>query len=228
MSKNVVAGVTAAISNLIIPGSGQILVGQQRRFFYPLLGFVALLLFAGLVGLASKLFGFIALGASAIALQLFGIVDGWLQGFRQGFSSRKWYLSALYVTLWLIVMIAASAIWMTERESVLGYATYRVPGGAMAPTLLPGDIVLVDTRVTKYFAPSRNELVVILDPTTNAMHIRRLTGLRRGNIYVVQSDAVKLLGYSDVVQEVPQSYVKGVVTNILWSPTRKQFGRAPQ
>jgi signal peptidase I len=63
------------------------------------------------------------------------------------------------------------------RERVIGYAPYRVPSASMAPTLTPGQIVLVNAGYYTRHAPLRGDIVIFISPEDGNRWIKRVIGL---------------------------------------------------
>ncbi|MCX7033420.1 MAG: signal peptidase I, partial [Arenimonas sp.] len=88
-----------------------------------------------------------------------------------GRSSRvlAWWLAGGVATLLLAVVAAyfinplGTASW-DVRARLLGYMVYRTSSVSMAPTLVPGDVVLLDSKAYLRSAPGRGDVIVFVPP----------------------------------------------------------------
>jgi signal peptidase I len=78
-----------------------------------------------------------------------------------------------WVWLLLLLMAAIVGIYVINpyntatsdpRARILGVTPYRIPSSAMAPTLIPGDMILTRTSVYMSEAPQRGDIVVFRSP----------------------------------------------------------------
>jgi signal peptidase I len=72
---------------------------------------------------------------------------------------------------------------MPARDATLGYDFFSIPSGSMAPTLQPGDMVVVDTWRYVEVPPEHGDIVVY-DGGEGEKLIKRLVGLPRDTIEV--------------------------------------------
>ncbi len=102
---------------------------------------------AGWIGWLQTLAGIWTIIGLAVALQIGSIALVWFfaRSQRRAYRSR-WY-NRWYAYPFLIATIGIPTVLLfANRESALGYATYRIPSGSMAPTVDVGDLIVVDTR----------------------------------------------------------------------------------
>ncbi len=95
-----------------------------------------------------------------------------------------------------VLLIAVLAVYLVNplgsatldpRSRLVGYVPYRIPSEAMAPTLLPGDFILVKTSAYSSGNPGRGEIIAFrypVDPTVT--FVSRVVG--------VAGDRVRLAG----------------------------------
>lgn len=79
--------------------------------------------------------------------------------------------------LLLCLFIALVVILHTQKSRLFGFDLYHVPSQSMAPTLLPGDIILVDTWQTPS-ALEPNQIVVFKRAQRSIVLVKRLNELR--------------------------------------------------
>lgn len=78
----------------------------------------------------------------------------------------------------LIVFIITSSLFITcffQKKHVLGVEIYFIPSFSMAPTLLPGDYILVNTNAYTHSNPQLSNLVVFKHPDRNIILIKRIS-----------------------------------------------------
>ena len=82
---------------------------------------------------------------------------------------RVWWLAAA-VAAGLMAVVAVyvinpfgTAAW-DVRARLLGYMVYRMPSVSMAPTLAPGDVIMVDTKRYSSAAPAHGDVIVFFPP----------------------------------------------------------------
>lgn len=75
---------------------------------------------------------------------------------------------------------------LDPRARLLGYAFYSIPSGSMAPTLIPGDIVLTATFAYASDLPRRDELIVYIPPVTETAFV--------GRVVAISGDTVSVTG----------------------------------
>ena len=80
-----------------------------------------------------------------------------------------------------------------------GVEAFKIPSGAMKPTLLKGDRILVDKNIYKKSKPKRGDLIVFLYPKdTKRYFVKRIVGLPNE---VVEIQNGKVIINGNIVQE---------------------------
>lgn len=107
-------------------------------------------------------------------------------------KARYW----LFGILIIIAAIASGAMYQinpyntasdTFRGRVLGFEIFRIPSGSMKPTLVPGDNILVSTRVYQSQEPEINDVIIFLYPKNrNINYVKRLIG-REGDTVRIEN-----------------------------------------
>jgi hypothetical protein len=211
----------AAVLSVLIPGSGHLYLGKASRYFWLALALVAIYLSLAFGGLLSTFAGMATFLALGTALLLFGVIDSFWQGRKYGRNFRaysSWYVIAAFALL----LFALSQLIVTFREPVLGYAMYRVPTSSMAPAIVAGDYVLIDTR--QRAVPSINDVVTVSQPSLGGTVLRRVRSSPSPGVLELVSDS-PLSPESDAgLRAVPADLIKGHITTIFWSPARHLFG----
>ena len=211
----------AAALNVVFPGAGHLYLGRFARFAIPAALFAATLMALGWLGLISTLPGFIAIMTFSAGVFLFAIVDAAVLGARLGRTTRKWYSRWFVLVAWIGVLAVLGSLWEATRESALGYAVYRVPGVSMRPTLAPGDIILVDTRIPANQELAPGTLVVFRQPRSGALAILRIKEATGQDTFSLGNG----LPMSWTVDAIPRANITGLVTALLWSPEKRELAR---
>lgn len=74
------------------------------------------------------------------------------------------------------------------RARILGITPYRIPSSAMAPTLIPGDLILTRTSVYMSEAPKRGDIVVFRSPRDRAIdYVFRVAALAGERVAIKNS-----------------------------------------
>ena len=96
----------------------------------------------------------------------------------------------------------------TFRGRVLGFEIFRIPSNSMQPTLVPGDNILVSTRIYKDQEPKRNDVIIFLYPKNKEVnYVKRLIAL--------PGDTVRIENFNVYVNDkiINQTYLdKSLVT----------------
>lgn len=87
------------------------------------------------------------------------------------------------------------------RQRIIGYSPYRVPSRSMAPTVNPGQIVIVRAGYYRRHQPQRGEIVVFLHDGDGNSWIKRVVGLP-GESIAIEDGVVRIDG-----RELVESYV---------------------
>ena len=98
---------------------------------------------------------------------------------------RRWIVRLL---MCLVVLIPLGAVGLylvnpfgarsyDPRQRILGYSPCRVPSRAMAPTIIPGQIVIMSAGHYRKREPQRGDIVIFLAPHDGNVWIKRVVGL---------------------------------------------------
>ena len=115
-------------------------------------------------------------------------------------------LLAAVVALYFINPLG-TASW-DIRARLLGYMVYRTSSVSMAPTLVPGDLVLLDSKAFRRSLPGRGDVIVFMPPR----HLGKTPWISR--VAAVGGDSVALrqgvLFIDDQPQPAPQGTSPGL------------------
>lgn len=178
----------AAFLSLIVPGAGQLYTGRLALGLALWAVFFAsfLVLQSGL--LADRPWLFIALLVVCLLLLLGSLVEATVVANRRrripSRRSARWFVLAPI----LVLLFFAHALLPKDHWA-------DVPTGAMKPTILPGERVLIDPARYERHRPLRGDLAVFLNPADSKRQLKRVIALggerveMRGWRAVVDGDA---------------------------------------
>jgi signal peptidase I len=164
----------AAATSLFMPGAGQLALGRYRR------GITLVLTYALLTGLGSltdRLSLLIAASCAALLLRLAGALDALIAA-----PAREVPGWGRIFLLWSGLFVLWNAESYVLRQHVM--QAFRIPSGAMIPSVQVGDHVVVNKRSGP---PRRGEIFVFAFPEDPAKdYIKRIIG--------IPGDSVKVCG----------------------------------
>lgn len=165
------------IASCIVPGSGFWIVGERK------LGIIAALLYVGLVlvfswtRLVLDPVAYTALIALALGTIVWSAFHSAIIEFRRIEATalpRQWKV----VLMFIVVVGAAVYALLSNRTATLGYDVYRLPSRSMAPTLVSGDHVVVDSWHYRTSDPAFGEIATFELPNQrDVIYIKRVVGL---------------------------------------------------
>ena len=191
--------VSAVLLSLVMPGAGHFLLGAFRRgaawaVGLPLLGL--LLLFAAPVSLliVSAVIGLVVgvVGRVATAIDTFNVVT----------PRPSW---TIVIVAWAALLVGDLALVEPLKAYYKAHfiQAFTIPSGAMEPTLLVGDDVMVDKSAYRGPAPQRGDIVVFAYPQdARRDFIKRIIGIP-GDTVVVRGQQVLVNG-----EALVEPYVK--------------------
>lgn len=202
----------SALASLAIPGLGQALKGH-----WP----VALCFQGALLG------GIILICQSRIIVAPWGMETLALLvvliHFASAFSAARLsllpgrpVLRALVTTSFMAASIGLGLTLFSARASLLGVNVYYVPSASMSPTLLPGDLILVNTIAYKQRRPQLEEVVVFSLPNNRAIiHVKRINEQTTEGLYTMRGDNRSASLDSRYYGEVPFQNLHGKVVRFI-------------
>jgi len=172
----------AVLLSVAMPGLGHLYCGRLTLapvfWLLSLLGWAVFLIGFGTGGLE---LGF-AYPAMLIAILLVWAASGVHAGLtarklKEGYRLRGYNLWYFYLLVWILCSALPNwGLWKYTRSSVL--ATYPLMADSMAPTLLPGDWILVDRRAAALDDLTHGTVVAAVDPGDGTtVRILRVAGL---------------------------------------------------
>jgi signal peptidase I len=173
--------------SFLLTGLGQVYNGKPRKgilFFGASLILPFLFLQLSVVGPNQILIVLLVLSsASDLGIFIWAARDAWKQAKRMEKNYKLRVYNRLYVYILLIIVLNLFTFGLIVNWQKISFFAlpYRMQTGAMAPTILPGDLIMSDKRIdhaSKNLGLKRGELVVFKYPRNKNMHfIKRIVGL---------------------------------------------------
>ena len=173
--------------SFFLTGLGQLYNGKPRKgiLFFVASLIVPLLFFQlSVVGPNLILIVFLVLSlASDFGIFVWAARDAWKQAKRMEKNYKLKFYNRLYAYILLVIVLNLFAFGLiVNGKKICFFALpYRMQTGSMAPTILPGDLIIVDKRIdhaSKNLGLKRGELVVFRYPRNKNIHfIMRIVGL---------------------------------------------------
>jgi len=89
------------------------------------------------------------------------------------------------VAVLMYVLNPFGADSLDPRQRILGHAPYLIPSSSMAPTLVPGEIVLVRAGDHRRRSPQRGDVVIFRSPEDGNAWIQRIVGLPGERVAII-------------------------------------------
>lgn len=159
-------------------GFGYVYVGQISVALTLIVCGATLLALISWTRLILEPWGFYLLVAVGVGLFLLQVIHPTRIAIRRPEAPQKPYNRWWVYVCWTVMAGVCAEVLSTHRPSLLGYETFWIPYDSMAPTLNPGDRVMVDTWRYDDRKPVFGELVVFDGPPMSGMKsIKRMVGL---------------------------------------------------
>jgi signal peptidase I len=204
----------ALLLTFFFPGLGHIYCGRFGKglvllFLDIVLGMPVPLLFM----LESPVFKILLLGAMGLgmAIWVYALVDVALIVRRLPKDYRLKDYNRVYVYVLLLIMQLPFAVGAAFVFREIALEAFRVPTGSMAPTIAPGERVLVSKLAYRNAGVQRGDVVVFIQPNQRSQHyIKRVAALpgdtfeMRGGVVYVNGAALERSATADpeVFEEV--------------------------
>jgi len=195
----------AALFSAVLPGFGQLYVGNANRALGLFLAFTLLqipsLIIILLLPVSFTTPVVVLTTVASIGVWIFGIVDAWRQARRTNpFVRAAWQTRTVYLSVFLLTGFVL-------LPSVIGYVranlvqAFHISSGSMQPTLLRGDLVFANMRYNCIRCKSvrRGDIALFIYPNNRKFHyIKRIIGLPHDNVEI---DNGQLKVNGDVVHD---------------------------
>jgi len=173
--------------SFFLTGLGHLYNGKPRKGFiifliYSIIPFLFFQL--SVLGPGQMLILFLLLSIlTSLGLYIWAAVDAWKHAKRIGENYILKFYNKLYIYILLIILLNFYPLGrIVDLSEVCFFARpYRMSTGSMVPTILPGDLVMTDSRID-HSAPNyglkKGELVVFKYPKDKTKHfVKRIIGL---------------------------------------------------
>jgi signal peptidase I len=146
----------AALFSAIVPGAGQLWIGQRRKAIVLLLIFAALLMGFWPLRFLSSYVGFAILCCGWIALYIYAACSA-LRARSPETEVRpsKWWLIAILP----VTFLTLSLLWAVVTRAS-GFRSFTVPSPSMEKTVLKGEQIVADMRYYHARPPDRRDIIV--------------------------------------------------------------------
>lgn len=184
----------AALLSLLLPGLGQLYLGQTRRavgLFGALLALYAAAMLCR-YGWLPRFWMFAVILVTAICLCAFAIAAAAVGARRSRVFPRprydRWYV---YLGLLVAVPIVMAAMDAAVAAVSTGPGLYHAPSASMNPTIRPGETFLADTRYFLSRPPARGEVVAYTLPGRPDVHfVKRIVALAGDRVEIRGGHAI--------------------------------------
>jgi signal peptidase I len=168
----------AAILNFLAPGLGFLYVGNLELAIVTPCALILIFTLSGWTRLIFNPIGFYLTFLILIVIWggSFYLVDRIARSSHEAMLHRyqRWYVYAFY----FLTLVAINELIITNRASVIGYESFRIPARSMSATLLDNDFFVSNAWAYRATSPKRGEIVVFLFPADpNIKYVKRVIGI---------------------------------------------------
>ncbi|MFZ0772642.1 MAG: signal peptidase I [Candidatus Sulfotelmatobacter sp.] len=146
----------AALFSALVPGAGQLFLGQRRKAVNLLLIFAALLVGFWPLRFLRFYTGFLLLYCCWIALYLYAVCSA--------HRSRDARTGARPSSWWLVVILPLTVLTLSLLGAIVtraaGFRSFKVPSTSMEKTIVQGDQIVADMRYYHSRSPDREDVVL--------------------------------------------------------------------
>lgn len=177
----------AALFSAIVPGSGQLFLGQRRKGTILLLIFAAILIGFWPLRLPRFYLGFVLLVLGWIFLYFYAACTAQLARSSPGLARlSKWWLAAILPVTALTLSLVARPVMRAS-----GFQTFTIPSSSMEKTIRQGDSLVADMRYYHSRHPECGEVIIFLKDRT--FLVKRVIA-RSGDSIQGQNDTIFVNG----------------------------------
>jgi signal peptidase I len=146
----------AALFSAIVPGTGQLYLGQRRKAVNLLLLFAALLIGFWPLRFLRFYTGFLMLYCCWIALYVYAACSAHKsRDARTGTRPSNW---------WLVVILPLTVLTLSLLGAIVtratGFRSFKIPSTSMEKTIMQGDQIVADMRYYDSRSPDREDVVL--------------------------------------------------------------------
>ncbi|MGA8206226.1 MAG: signal peptidase I [Woeseiaceae bacterium] len=175
------------IAALVVPGSGYWIVGRRRSGLATAVAVAGIVMVFAWTRLLLDPAGYYALLLAESVFLLATALHAATLAFRSAGEKRNWRFAIASS----VACYAALYVFFSVRDTTLGYETFVVPASSMAPTILRGDYILVDTWAYRHADPEAGDVVVFTQPQTGIKYVKRVIGTPSDTVALVSNVLVR-------------------------------------
>ena len=177
---------------LVSTGLAYLYVGRLRLAFLSIGAVVGLFAIVGLLRLPLTPAGLLLTGAIGIAIGLTIFIHPILIARRVRAQPAARYQRWWIYLLWFIGVAIFTDSIVEHRGTLFGFSMFRLPSSSMAPTLVRGEFIAVDTWRYSDEDPEVNELVVFeLQQRPGVIYVKRVVALPSDTIEIRDDQLIR-------------------------------------
>lgn len=207
---------------ILIPGSGLGVINSKRIIF--IIFGIWILLFVLMIQsrLITSPIGFCVFLFSILALYLASIAIGFYHINRINIVRAYTYLTSIICSVFFVASIVFILVF---KEQLLGINLFFVPSASMEPTLIPGDVVVVDTWKYHDALPAARDVVVFYTRKTKITYIKRVKSVS-SPYFNAEGDNPRHSIASENLRNQPISNLRGKAVFVLFNLQDKNVNLA--
>ncbi|MDH3431699.1 MAG: signal peptidase I [Gammaproteobacteria bacterium] len=172
------ASIRTFVAGIIVPGWGYWIVGRSKHGAGAACLTIALILIFCWTRLVLNPVGLRVLLVFVLTILIGAAVHSALIEVRGGEIERNWKRAFMFAGAYFVIAF----LLFSNRGTLLGYEIFRLPASSMAPTLLEGDYIIVDTWRFRDVDPAYGDIVVFELPQSGVNYIKRVVGIPRDEV----------------------------------------------
>lgn len=181
----------AFLLSLLAPSLGQFYNGKANKAVWVLMFFLCFPFLVGAVHFVSTFSGFLIIYGLLAMFRLLVIIDAVRDSRKQPAIVLKWYNRWYYYLLIWIIYIGMS--FVVNDNGIMGFGTFRIAFQANAPSILEGDVVVVDFLAYQNTSPQYGDLVAFVG-ANNQVFVYRVIA-KGGEDIGMEKGVLSLNGY---------------------------------
>jgi len=175
--------IIALLLSFIQPGLGQMYNGQLKKGIIFSLGYALLVLLSITVLFCHFIGMFVSIFCLCVLIG-FGLGDAFSSAHKIKELELKPY-NKWYLYIFVVIIFSFSIALLAENIRFRNFKAYKIPSGAMEPTLLVGDHIIADLKCYESTKPKRGDVIIFAYPKdTSKDFIKRVIGLEGDKIFI--------------------------------------------
>ena len=191
--------IIAVVLSAITPGLGHVYAGNLKKGLLLSIFLHVALLNAGTVFDLSTFNATVLLWFLIIVFYLYVLISAFLLARKnKAYKLKKFNRWYIYLVMFVVVSVLSS-LFSAYASNIMGAKLFRIPSGAMTPTLHVGDYVSLNTR---YKAPIVGDVVVFIYPEDRSSNFVSRVAAVGGDTMIIKDGFVIRNGQAEPVLEV--------------------------